>query len=60
MDVQADLSLYLTHMTEDMFSNIAAQILAVVMLNKINMPHPLIIFSQSDYLIQVAQTNSNT
>ena len=33
--------------------------LTLVMLNK-KMPHPLLIFSQSDYLILVVDTNSNT
>ena len=34
-------------------------ILALIVLNKLKkMPHPLLIFSQSDYLIQVFDTNS--
>ena len=34
-------------------------ILTLVLLNKL-MPRPLLIFSQSDYLVQVVDTNSNT
>ena len=34
--------------------------LTLVMLNNVKMPYPLLIFSQSDYLINVVDTNSNT
>ena len=34
--------------------------LTLVLLNKIKMRHPLLIFSQSDYLIQIVDINSQT
>ena len=32
----------------------------LVLLNKLKIPHPLLIFGQLDYLIQVVHTNSST
>ena len=40
--------------------NNMSNILILVMLNKFGKPYPLLIFTQSDYLIQVVDINSNT
>ena len=72
MDEKADLGLCCLHVPNDMFSHSMTQTVIHIFhyflafcinpchAEYIKMPHPLLIFSQSDYLIQIVYTNSHT
>ena len=57
MNVQADLNLRLANMSEGMFSDFVAHLINPCPAELIKMPHLLLIFSQSDFLIWIVAIN---